>query len=510
MSENSKTIHLSELEQDRRNANKGTVRGQAMLEASFRKYGAGRSILIDKKGRIIAGNKSAEQAMNIGMEDVIVIQSDGTKLIAVQRTDLDLYEDNTARELAYLDNRTSEVSISWDAEELLADLQSGVDFGDVFNQEELDAMLAGLVAPKKVEDTPPDVSKADELQKKWQTSLGQVWHLGKHRLAVGDCTDAATVARLMEGEKATLCHADPPYGMGKEKDGIANDNLYRDKLDVFQMLWWKTARPHLEDNTSAYIWGNAEDLWRLWYVGGLKDSERLTLRNEIVWDKHHGQGMESDQHRMFPTATERALFFMLGEQGFNNNADNYWEGWDDIVEYLDSQRRLMGWGIKDTKRIAGHSENSGCHWFDKSQWSMPTEAVYKAWQAAAKGDGFKREYDDIKREYDDIKQEFYATRAYFDNTHDNMTDVWQFGRVTGEDRHEHATPKPLEMVARAIKSSTPPDAIVYAPFSGTGPEIIACEQLSRQCRAIELDSGYSAITLERFYLATGIMPVLIS
>jgi len=331
----------------------------------------------------------------------------------------------------------------------------------------------------------------------------------KHKLIVGDCTDAETVTRLMEGEKATLCHADPPYGMGKEKDGIANDNLYRDKLDVFQMLWWKTARPHLEDNASAYIWGNAEDLWRLWYVGGLKDSERLTFRNEIVWDKHHGQGMESDQHRMFPTATERALFFMLGEQGFNNNADNYWEGWNDIVEYLDSQRRLMGWGIKDTKRIAGHSENSGCHWFDKSQWSMPTEVVYKAWQAAAKGDGFKREYDDIKREYDDIKREYYATRAYFDNTHDSMTDVWQFGRVQGEDRHEHATPKPLEMVSRAIKSSTPTDAIVYAPFSGTGPEIIACEQLSRQCRAIELDPGYVAITLQRFQDATGIEPILL-
>jgi len=169
----------------------------------------------------------------------------------------------------------------------------------------------------------------------------------------------------------------------------------------------------------------------------------------------------------------------------------------------------MGWGIKDTKRIAGHSENSGCHWFDKSQWSMPTETVYKAWQAAAKGDGFKREYDDIKREYDDIKQEFYATRAYFDNTHASMTDVWQFGRVQGEDRHEHATPKPLEMVARAIKSSTPPDAIVYAPFNGTGPEVIACEQLSRQCRAIELDSGYVAITLERFFQATGIKPFLL-
>jgi DNA modification methylase len=105
-------------------------------------------------------------------------------------------------------------------------------------------------------------------------------------------------------------------------------------LDAFQMQWWKACRPSIEDNGSAYIWGNAEEpCGGLWYVGGLKDSERLTFRNEIVWDKKHGQGMNSDQHRMYPTASERAIFFMLGEQGFNNNADNYWDGWEPIRAY---------------------------------------------------------------------------------------------------------------------------------------------------------------------------------
>ena len=74
----------------------------------------------------------------------------------------------------------------------------------------------------------------------------------------------------MAGAKAVLCHADPPYGMGKEREGVANDNLYGEKLDAFQMAWWSVARAHLEDNASVYIWGNAEDLWRLWYVGGLQ------------------------------------------------------------------------------------------------------------------------------------------------------------------------------------------------------------------------------------------------
>lgn len=349
-------------------------------------------------------------------------------------------------------------------------------------------------------DTEPQIDKAAELQEKWQVQPGDVWELGPHRLICGDCTDPAVVERVTQGERATLCHADPPYGMGKEKDGIANDNLYRDKLDAFQMQWWGVARRFVEDNGSAYIWGNAEDLWRLWYIGGLRDSERLTLRNEIVWDKQHGQGMGADDFRSYAPATERCLFFMLGEQGFNNNADNYWEGWEPIRKYLKDERDKMGWDIPTCKTLAGHSPTSGCHWFDASQWSFVTEDVYNAWQTAANGQAFKREYDDLKRE-------FYATRAYFDNTHDNMTDVWQFPRVQGEERWGHATPKPVPMIERIVKSSAPAGAIVYSPFLGSGPDLIACENLGRRCRGIELAPEYVAVTLQRFLDHTGREPV---
>jgi hypothetical protein len=48
---------IERLAPDKRNANRGTVRGRALLEDSLRRYGAGRSILADKHGNIIAGNK---------------------------------------------------------------------------------------------------------------------------------------------------------------------------------------------------------------------------------------------------------------------------------------------------------------------------------------------------------------------------------------------------------------------------------------------------------------------
>ena len=358
---------------------------------------------------------------------------------------------------------------------------------------DLTALMDSLEPEPEYGSDPDDVP---EPPKNPITKPGDLWILGDHRLLCGDSTQADDVERVTGAATVVLVHADPPYGMGKEKDGIANDNLYREKLDAFQMAWWKACRAYVAENGGAYIWGNAEDLWRLWYVGGMKDSERLTLRNEIVWNKSHGQGMESDQHRMFPTASERCLFFMLGEQGFNNNADNYWEGWDSVVDYLRAEKKKTGWDIAKFKRLAGHSETSGCHWFDKSQWLFPTKEVYEAWQKEAKGKAFKREHDDLKRE-------FYATRAYFDNTHDNMTDVWDFPRVTGEDRHGHATPKPVAMIGRAIQSSSPEGGEVLDPFLGSGTTLIAAEKLNRKCYGLEIEPKYCDVIVERWETFTG-------
>jgi hypothetical protein len=154
------------------------------------------------------------------------------------------------------------------------------------------------------------------------------------------------------------------------------------------MDWWRAFRPYLLDNASAYVWGNAAELWRLWYRGGLADTERMTLRNEIVWAKTYGQSGKPDamgqasELRSFAVATERCLLFMLGEQGFNNNADNYWDGWDSVVNYLKAEKEKTGWDNAKFKRLAGHSEKSGCHWFDKSQWSFPPKDVYDSWKQA--------------------------------------------------------------------------------------------------------------------------------
>ena len=97
------------------NANKGTQYGQHLVEESLRKFGAGRSILLDKNNRIISGDKTIENAGAIGLEDVLIIESTGNQIIAVKRTDIDL-NTRQGREMAIADNASAKADISWDYE----------------------------------------------------------------------------------------------------------------------------------------------------------------------------------------------------------------------------------------------------------------------------------------------------------------------------------------------------------------------------------------------------------
>jgi sporulation protein YlmC with PRC-barrel domain len=130
-----KSIKIAELTPDDVNANKGTERGSSMLEKSLRAYGAGRSVLVDKAGRIIAGNKTVEAAGSIGLEDALVIETDGTQVVVVKRTDLDL-DSPEARGLAVADNRVAEVGLSWDMD-ALEKLSTDLDVGNFWFENEL-------------------------------------------------------------------------------------------------------------------------------------------------------------------------------------------------------------------------------------------------------------------------------------------------------------------------------------------------------------------------------------
>jgi hypothetical protein len=165
-------IPLSAIEPDSHNANKGSERGTYMIRRSLEKLGAGRSILLDSKGRIIAGNKTAESAADVGIDEVVLVRTRGNQLVAVMREDLDLDDPaGQARELAYADNRTSEVSMTWEPSVIADDIGAGVDLSDWFQPFELTDL--GVTPPNF---GPVDMSEQPRLDEKRRVICPECGH----------------------------------------------------------------------------------------------------------------------------------------------------------------------------------------------------------------------------------------------------------------------------------------------------------------------------------------------
>jgi DNA modification methylase len=479
-----------------RNSRTHSAEQVSKIAASIKEFGFLNPIIVDGENGIIAGHGRVLAAQKLGIDKLPCIEA--KHLTDAQR-----------RAYVIADNRLA-LDAGWDDELLRVEFDALKDDGfDLeltgFSLDEIDAL--------QVEEVTEGLTDEDAVPEVPETPVsvrGDVWLLGRHRLMCGDSTSIDDVDKLMAGKKAALLHADPPYGMGKEGDGVANDNLYVEKLDAFQMDWWTAFRTVLEDNASAYIWGNAPDLWRLWYKGGLADSERLTLRNQIVWNKYDlskSKPTVIEMMRSYCNYTEHCLFFAIGEQGFNNNADNYWEGWEPIRAYLDGERKKSG---LTNEQLKNATSTSHTHYWTKSQWAFPTKENYEAIKKAANGKAFQREYEafqrdyeELKRDYEELKRDFYSTRFYFDNTHENMTDVWNFSPVQGEERHGHATPKPVDMMVRVMRSSLPKDGLSVEPFGGSGATLIGAEKSGRICYTMELQEKYIDVIIKRWQDFTG-------
>jgi len=125
MGKHKEITRISDLVPDKNNYNKGTEFGSGLIAKSIQKNGLGRSLLLDKNGKVIAGNKTLEGTVAAGFndEDIIVVKTDGTKLVVVQRTDLDL-DTRRGKEMALADNATSKANLSWDYDALALDFQT--------------------------------------------------------------------------------------------------------------------------------------------------------------------------------------------------------------------------------------------------------------------------------------------------------------------------------------------------------------------------------------------------
>ena len=78
-----------------------------------------------------------------------------------------------------------------------------------------------------------------------------------------------------------------------------------------------------------------------------------------------------------------------------------------------------------------------------------------------------------------------------------------------EAKVDHPTQKPIVLYTRPIENHLEPNEAFYEPFAGSGTAIIAAEQTSRRCLAMEVDPKFLAVIVQRYLDATGKTPVLV-
>jgi DNA modification methylase len=333
---------------------------------------------------------------------------------------------------------------------------------------------------------------------------GELWQLGDHRLMCGDSTDRKVIDKLLRGEEPDLVFTDPPYGMGKQKDGVENDNQKLAGLLDFNRKWVQIAFDVLKPTGSFYCWGTDEPLMDIYseLIKPLIRQQRATFRNLITWDKGAGQGQRSENTRQYAVADEKCLFIMCGKQGGENNADSYSEAWEPVRLYIVGELDKLGVKSGSQYEAIHGSTNKSQHHLSRSHFALMVREDYERLQAYARDKGVEA----FTRSYDDLAAEYESTRAYFDNVHDNMNNVWRFGRTTPQERlltGGHPTPKPLALCERAIKSSSRQGEIVLDFFGGSGSTLIAAEELRRRCYVCELVPHWCDVIIRRWETITG-------
>ncbi len=196
----------------------------AQIAASIREFGFTNPVLLGSENDIIAGHGRVLAARKLGLSEIPCIR-------------LGYLTEAQKRAYVIADNKLA-LNAGWDEELLKIELaglrdDDGFDLGLTgFSEDELAALLAEVTVEG---NTDPD--EAPEPPVNPVSVLGDVWVMGKHRIACGDSTDADVVAKV-KGSECALLLSDPPYGLGyeyAEHDDSDNDANAQLVADVFSL-----------------------------------------------------------------------------------------------------------------------------------------------------------------------------------------------------------------------------------------------------------------------------------
>jgi DNA modification methylase len=304
----------SKLKPAKRNARTHNEKQIDLLADSILRFGFIKPVVIDDRGRIVAGEGAWLAARKLGLKLIPVI-----RVSHLSETQLRAY--------ALADNQLATKS-GWNRELLsleFADLQVelpeiGLDLSMLgFEPGEVDAVLEDFAeGGADPADEIPELASGPAI-----SQLGDLFVLGNHRLLVDDARDAAAFDQLMQGEVADMGIHDPPYnvriqgnagGRGRIKRrefACASGEMSPAQFIAFLKSTLGPCAHHSADGAIHYVFID----WR--HVGELltAGSEVFDdLKNMCVWVKNNaGQGA------FYRSQHELVLVFKHGHAAHLNN-----------------------------------------------------------------------------------------------------------------------------------------------------------------------------------------------
>lgn len=183
------------------NPRKATKKQEDNLKKSLEKFGVVEPIVFNKQtGCIVGGHFRIRELKKLGYTEVECVIVD---LPIEDEKELNIRLNANTGEWDW-----DLIETEWDTDTLI---EWGLEIpeGDnPFGSETIEAK------EDEFDTTPPEVAK---------TVLGDLYEIGLHRVLCGDSTDSDAVAKLMNGEKASLCFTSPPYWVGKDYEYQNNE-----------------------------------------------------------------------------------------------------------------------------------------------------------------------------------------------------------------------------------------------------------------------------------------------
>jgi DNA modification methylase len=292
-------ISIDRLTPYKGNARTHTRKQIRQIAESIKRFGFNNAVLIDDKGEIIAGHGRLEAAKVLGLAEVPALR-------------LSHLSETEKRAYILADNRLAEKA-GWDREILAIELQGLNDLGfevelTGFEIGEIDIILEDADEARR-EASGPEDEVPDPLPGPAVSQHGDLWVLGKHRLACGDALDDAAYELLLGGERAEFVFTDPPYnvkvdghvcGRGRVRHrefAMASGEMSPQAFTDFLKGAFRPLVAHTEDGSIHEICMDWRHMTEMMAAGGEVYSE---LKNLCVWSKTNA-GMGSlyrSQHEL--------------------------------------------------------------------------------------------------------------------------------------------------------------------------------------------------------------------